>query len=1181
MNKPKYYLQYSQIGIPYIGEYAYFAVFYLNSTDVYDTLKDIATRTLEFSKCKDYKTGVVTGIDYELWSQWCQNQGISIPKGIAYPNILEVSPPYKKTGGELFFHIKSDNETDCHEVLTFIEEALSDVTERVDHTLGSRRHGGKVYGGRMFHGIINTVDPINMSNRVIVGDEDPKHKGALYLVTQRFVHDWEKISNMTEIEIESMIGRNKEGNIIPTDYPRSHIKCVRVDNKEKFNYRIMPQGHPYGESSYGKGKEKGVYAAAYANDTDTLAKVLQSMVGDQEQQIKDEHLNVSTSDAGNFWYIPSAAELGLAPHTETLSVPINSFFQERSKNGYMFYNAKDYLHQMGNVSQDCPLSERVIELLGIQFSRWHETWYKRRHNPPLGHITDHLSKDEGDQIMQQSVAIRKGMAIKLSLSKVLTSKDHGNIADVFRIDPKELIVGVLPNLTLGMGKEVMTYLSEEERLAGFLVNLNEYSAMGHNLPGHQVFLDKGIGCLLAEVNCLLQKTSNAESRDFYQSVIYSLEGVQAYCLKYAALASNLRDKLPASQMADRQNLFNIAERMEKLSVEKPSTFLEAMQMIFIVHCCLHLTGEPVSIGRLDQFVYPFYHKDTISKDEAQEIIDCFWIKMDEKVLYNRKHFEDKLNYGTGAVSYAAGNFPQGGGVNQWVQQVTVGGYQATEDKTPKEAYNTITKLCLKSARRLPFNAPVLSLRVHKGMPDDLIEEAAKAILSGGAHPVLLNDDKFIQGLMDSGQDIDSVKLSSARNFACDGCYEPLFAGQSEFAFSYIPLLNAVELSLNQGILYASAGPIHIKGLKTSYVSPPASDIKSFEQLLDIFYQQYAYLIAQFYDGIVSKYGSLWEYCPSPLLSACIDGCLETGRDLSNGGAQYHILAPMIQGFSHVINSLYNIKKMVFDEKTAVTTLPELVECLICDWGYEMIEPFQSSLAGPERAQERAKWFKDLREIALKLPKFGAGDKEVDELGVEIVTRTLEVVHKTIRHPIKEIQDKFDHLVKKYSVEGQSFEFVLTPGSGTFESYVGLGINNGASADGRRKGMPYASDFSPNPSPQDLPVDHAPRNIFKALEGYNFEAANSGLANGSEVDINIREDFPLEDLVKVIKDFSEGKIGTNLLTITCADPETFEQACTNTEKYDLIRVRMGGWTEFFVAMFPAHQEQHKRRPIFTH
>jgi pyruvate-formate lyase len=54
----------------------------------------------------------------------------------------------------------------------------------------------------------------------------------------------------------------------------------------------------------------------------------------------------------------------------------------------------------------------------------------------------------------------------------------------------------------------------------------------------------------------------------------------------------------------------------------------------------------------------------------------------------------------------------------------------------------------------------------------------------------------------------------------------------------------------------------------------------------------------------------------------------------------------------------------------------------------------------------------------------------------------------------------------------------------------------------------------------------------------------------------------------------------MMSISCANRETLAAAQTQPERYDLVRMRMGGWSEFVVAMFPHHQEQHKRRPIFA-
>ncbi|MEL6750270.1 MAG: pyruvate formate lyase family protein [Pseudomonadota bacterium] len=91
-------------------------------------------------------------------------------------------------------------------------------------------------------------------------------------------------------------------------------------------------------------------------------------------------------------------------------------------------------------------------------------------------------------------------------------------------------------------------------------------------------------------------------------------------------------------------------------------------------------------------------------------------------------------------------------------------------------------------------------------------------------------------------------------------------------------------------------------------------------------------------------GNNTAYCPGPLLSVFVNNCMERGLDYYSGGAKYNIYGPCYTTLSATINSLYNIKKMVFDKSDAVTTLPELFECLACDWGYKMIEPFTSHLA---------------------------------------------------------------------------------------------------------------------------------------------------------------------------------------------------------------------------------------------
>jgi autonomous glycyl radical cofactor GrcA len=101
---------------------------------------------------------------------------------------------------------------------------------------------------------------------------------------------------------------------------------------------------------------------------------------------------------------------------------------------------------------------------------------------------------------------------------------------------------------------------------------------------------------------------------------------------------------------------------------------------------------------------------------------------------------------------------------------------------------------------------------------------------------------------------------------------------------------------------------------------------------------------------------------------------------------------------------------------------------------------------------------------------------------------------------------------------------------------------------------------------------------EAMAGYAGDGVEA-MWDGAPTDFNIREDFPVEALEQALVAFAAGR-GSSIMTITCANADTFSAAVADPEKYDLLRARMGGWTEFFVVMFPAHQAQHQRRPINT-
>ena len=1067
-----------------------------------------------------------------------------------------------------------------------IVKELKSITNNYIHTVAEKRHGGKVFGGRFLDAMINPVDPVNLSEQVIVGEEDIFYRGSAYVIEQKFKHNWDLLNNMNAIEMENMIGRNHDDTIIPMPDDRSHIKCVRQFYGERVTQRILRQALPFGHTDIGKGNEEGVYFAAYAKESGIYQTLIDSIQGPEEGFIKDQMLSNTHSESGNFWFIPSAKEAGLLGAQGEVNVPMNSYFDVRSANGLMYYNNRDFLHQIRKKSNELEISDRIAVLIAQTFSGWNDTWQKKIFMPPLGHLKEHLKNPKWEDyqwVLERSTALRKGLTIKIALSDVLLQEQFRQRAGLYTIKPGEIIVGNLPPLTLGSGTRVMEYLDEDEKIHFFFGNLNEYSATGHNVPNYNKALRLGVKGLIDEATDKLAGATE-DQKDFYQSVIWSLEGMREFILAYSKLAKKMLSELPETSVAERENLIAIEDRMKKIASHKPEGVLESLQLIFIINCALHQSGEPMSIGRLDQYLIKSYDEDIkkkkLRKEDVQEIIDAFWLKMDETVLYNRQNMEDYLTYGTGAVFYSAGNFPQGSALNQWVQQVTVGGYLANNNEKPEDGCNDITLMCLRAARRLPLNAPCLSLRVNKNMDqpahDEIFEEAARAILSGGAHPVLINDDKLCVGLQESG----SINLADSRDYTCDGCYEPIIGGKTEWAFSYVPILPAVGMAMNQGATIEGAGWVHLRGLKTGWNSPPPQEIKSFDEFLDIFYTQYKWQISAFYNTLMNSYGSLSAVCPSPLFSSMVDGCIESGRDMTNGGAEYHIVAPMMCGITNAIDSLYAIKKMVYDSETATTTLPELLQALWNNWGDDMQEPFHNVLAGPGRADDVASRYKDLRSQALALPKFGQGRSEdVKNLGNDVVSRCVEIIRNGINHPLPGIKKAYQALKEKYAIDGREFAFTVTPGVGTFEDNLGLGLGMGASADGRLAGSAIADDFCASPSPSDQPPMTEPYNIYDALDDWNTPSIGIGLSNAAPTDLNIREDFPFVELKKVLKQFAESKIGSNLLTITTADPESYEQAVIFPEKYDLLRVRQGGWSEFYMAMFPPHQEYIIRRPYY--
>ena len=396
----------------------------------------------------------------------------------------------------------------------------------------------------------------------------------------------------------------------------------------------------------------------------------------------------------------------------------------------------------------------------------------------------------------------------------------------------------------------------------------------------------------------------------------------------------------------------LANNLTHLSKNPPTTLVQGAQLALSVFITLHITGEPVSIGRLDQVLGKFvtYTYNDEIKEEDQEVLDHFWLKVGEKANFNKAFFEDHQKWGNLAMGGMASAYPQGASFNQWGHQLTVGGTK--RDGNP--GYNAVTLMCIRAARRIPVNAPCLGLRVTKDIPKIFLVEAARCMLSGGGHPILLNDDRIIPAIMQSGNyklnpnnkySFDTTKwdprvdIKDANDYSSDGCHEFLISGKCWFCLSGLPTLQPLEWLLNEGMDLLSSGARFIHGKKVHFIEHKISELQNgtFDEFLNKYFELFKTTIAKNFTFQLFNYGKVSDIYPTSLLNAFTAGFDTRKADFYSNGVTYNQFCPQFTGVANLTNALWNIKKYVFETKEL--TLHHVRQMLLNNWGETITEPF--------------------------------------------------------------------------------------------------------------------------------------------------------------------------------------------------------------------------------------------------
>ncbi len=462
---------------------------------------------------------------------------------------------------------------------------------------------------------------------------------------------------------------------------------------------------------------------------------------------------------------------------------------------------------------------------------------------------------------------------------------------------------------------------------------------GETTPGYAWLLREGVSGIARFVEARRAQLDTARpgeyERDCYlRSLLIVAEGMVELSERYAIEA----DRLAAVEEDHRrrEELREIGRTCRHVPASPARTFREALQSLYFYQTCIFMEQNAASYnpGRMDQYLWPYYASDLasgrITPDDAQELLDCLWVKLSEPCL-----FQDAVT-----AEFAAG-YPM-------FQNVCVGGV----DEAGRDAVNDLSYMMLQATMDVQLYQPSLSVRYSLAKnPNRFLRKVVELMSLGTGFPAFHNDDIGIRMLMNKG-----IPLREALDWNPCGCVETNLEGRLRHytALADINLGSIVELALLDGR----------NGKSGEYISArtgAAREFATFEAFLEAVKGQIRYVTR----AAVKGSHVIDEVCmrrPCPALSLTFRECVERGIDYAWGGAKYNTGNGIILiGVADLVNSVVAVRHLVYD--TGKLTMEQLLDALEDDFtGHEAV-----------------------RKLCLEAPKYGNDDPWVDDLASELFT----------------------------------------------------------------------------------------------------------------------------------------------------------------------------------------------------
>ena len=622
-----------------------------------------------------------------------------------------------------------------------------------------------------------------------------------------------------------------------------------------------------------------------------------------------------------------------------------------------------------------------------------------------------------------------------------------------RICEGELISGAA---TLGDAKRHMLPAVHNDVPRGYS------SGVSHLTVDFSEVLKIGLEGIRKKAEESLKKHHEKRKTEFLKSCLHCIDCIKIWHKRYLHKLSGLDGYKDVVQ-----NLLNVPFKPAR-------NFYEAVQSIWFCFAFMRLTGVWPGIGRIDVLLGDYLKNDlksgALTIDKAREILAHFFIK---------------------GCEWIDGN-PTVSGDAQHYQNIVLSG----TDENGNDVTNEVTKLVLEIVEETGISDFPITVRIGKNTDERLIRRTAEVIRFGGGIAAVYNEDLIIESLIQMG-----YAKEEARRFANDGCWEIQIPGKTHF--SYVPF-DALRVLQD----------ITLNGYDESV------RFDSFEAVLKKFTADIGEQVKTIFENSVlslfcDSSFHFKEFEPCTVVSLFEQSCVEKGLSYKEGGTVYTVVSPHIGGVPDAVNSLYAIKKAVYDDK--LVTFENFMKILKNNWD------------GEETLRRR---------ILNGYMYFGNDNDEADEIAVRVLSGFSDsCMEYDKRTPVR--------FVSGVSTFGRQLEWAGTRLAAPF---------------GRKSGEVLSGNMSPTPG-TDISGATA---IIKSYCKADLKKQYTGAAlDISFVQSNMEGENALTALVGLIKAFV--RLGGCFMQIDTVSADMLREAQKNPENFKSLTVRVSGWNARFVTM----------------